>query len=310
MALPDLKSLNAATEGDIKLLAQWDSLGLMSGDGESFAEYKARVERHIVWQKKLMQDLKKAGKVEIAPKLYAQKDGEIPAKIFRQAHDLTQDLYGFTLDWAAGFFLTEPLGMLWGGSSWSCDESGEAVFIIRKEFRKREKWYIYERTELLAHELCHLAHAPVGGNGLEEFFAYQTSTHKLRRYMGNCFVNNWDSLFFLLPSMLLLTVQLVNLFANLNIPISPFWGLQILGVGWLLGRNQLWRNRYFKAESFLQRLNFPAKKILFRCSEEEICQIAKFKSEQQWSKFIEEKCAESFRFQVIKHRFMEEYYEA
>ncbi len=304
LELDKLAVMDSAAQ--IEVLAEWDAAGFLLEADEESAVFAARVKRILAWRENFLRQLKQQNKVEFAPKLYAEKNNLVPLAIIQEAAEKAEALYAFNLQWAPACFLTEPLGMLWGGSSWADLESGETMCIIRKEFRKKSKWYVYERKELLAHELCHLAHAPVSGNGLEEFFAYRTSAGKLRRYLGNCFVYNWDALFFMLPSMLLLGAELLNFFWRPILPLWPFWVLTVMGPGWLIWRNQRWRNYYFKAEKWLKKFNLPAEKILFRCTEMEIQQIAEIESAEKFKSFVQQKCAKSIRFQVIKRRFITE----
>ncbi len=151
-----------------------------------------------------------------------------------------------------------------------------------------------------------MAHAPINGDALEEFFAYRASQKKLRRYLGNCFIYSYDALIFLLPCMILLCVELINLFGGQSIPLWPFWTLTLGGPAWLMARNQRWRCRYFKAEKLLKSLKLPAEKILFRCTETEICQLGKLKNKSQWQEFLAEKMSKSLRFKVINYRFIKE----
>jgi hypothetical protein len=138
------------------------------------------------------------------------------------------------------------------------------VFLLRPAFKNKKHFLIYDRTELIAHELCHCARQVLNDHAVEEFFAYQTSKSILRRYIGNCFIKETDALLFLLPSILLLIAQLIKNFLFTSLPIFPFWLFLAIIMLYFFIRNQYSRNIINKARKNLQNISSKPEAILFR----------------------------------------------
>jgi len=188
---------------------------------------------------------------------------------------VTDRLYEVRPDWVPGFFVNESFGFLWGGCSLSDSESGLNLFIIRKNFRKRRRWLVYDRVELLAHELCHAARQALDDWRFEEYFAYRTAKAPLRRWFGNCFVRKFDAWLFLLPILLLPVVQVVRGWYWTALPIWPFWILAALYPLFLAGRNLTAQRLAARARRKLTARNVPSPDaVLFRLTAAEIRELA------------------------------------
>jgi len=262
-------------DDELEQLAQLDARGFLLRPGETAGEFAGRLARIENWNRGFARKLADGGSVEFAPGLFAEERMRIPRAVYGEAEAVTDRWYGFRIDWAPGFYLNERLGFLWGGCAWSDDHTGESLLIVRKAFKTRARWFVYGRTELLAHELCHTAHQTVEHDSpLEEFFAYRTGESRLRRYLGNCFLRDADALIFMAPSLLLLTAQLLAVFGGVNLPIWPFWCLAAAGPGWLLLRNAFWRRRYFRAATALAAAGVTRPDaVLFRMTSREMTEI-------------------------------------
>ncbi len=95
-------------------------------------------------------------------------------------------------------------------------------------------------------------------------------------------------------------------FQFLQLPLWPFFILVLIYPAFLLIRNQLARNRYFRAEKNLKEISVrQPEAILFRCSMDEIRRIASLKKEKlrQW---IQRKIQEELRWNIIALRFLPE----
>ena len=285
-------------------LVRADAAGLLIAPGESKAEFRARLDRLFAWRRDFSDGLKKNGRAEIASGLTVKSAGVIPAEVFSEAAEVTDRLYGFSVNWVPGFYLTEPLGFFWGGCSWSDPATGEAVFTLRSAFSRRAKWLWYNRTELAAHELCHVAHAPVSDPSLEEFFAYRTGSGRLRRLFGNCFVYDWDALIFMVPSLLLFIAQLGVAFNWWSVPMWPFWLLTFGGPGWLFLRSESAVGRWRRARRRLTECGVDRPDpVLFRLTAAEIAELAKLTAAET-AVWLEK--SRDLRFEVLKKRFIHE----
>ncbi len=299
----EIKQLN---ETDLDALIELDKQGLLIGAKEDINSYKQRllnIEKDIV---SLGHELQEKGRIELFNKVYASEKDIINTEILQEAKQQTESTYNFSINWIPGFYLSKGLGFLTGGCS-ATTESGFTFFLIRSSFSSSKKWLWYSRNELLSHELCHSARTAINDRRLEEFFAYKLSTSKLRKYLGNCFQGTYDAILLLTPIFLLLIIQLINTFFFFNLPIWIFWIIAAVYPVFLLIRNQLYRNYYFKARKKLNATldNKLVDSILFRCTSEEIIEIGKFdnnsKELMKWFKAKEEK---ELRWKVINKRFI------
>ncbi len=289
---------------DVNALAELDAHGFIPGRGESFEQYKFRLKRILVAIEEFNRDSEKSGEIDVFGGLVLRQEDRIAPEIVAEASSLTEQLYRFSIDWAPGFFLSKDIGLLWGGCAIADTEKPLTIFLIRDSFRHRSRWFIYDRRELLAHELCHTARG-LRDYKLEEFFAYQTAPSRLRRYLGNCFIKKYDALLFLLPVLLLLGVQLFQTFAEVEFPIWPFWIIALLYPIFLLGRNQLARNRFFRAKKRLLKFGYcEAAAILFRSTWDETGIIAGLKTKQEFLNFVDSVADNELRWKIIRHRFI------
>ena len=227
---PAEELLTAAEKGDPDALAELDSLGFLLKPDEDAGTFVGRIR---AMHSRFLDFLEKTSggtSYEIYHNIFISEQERISDEIIEEASLTTVALYGFSIQWVPGYFVSRGLGWLWGGCALSDDEPDTVpVFIIRKRFQTVRKWFVYTRDELLSHELCHAARAPLHDRMLEEHFAYAGSYSRLRRYMGNCFQTDRDAILFILPVLLLLLVQvLINVF-YIPLPSWPFW---ILAFAW------------------------------------------------------------------------------
>lgn len=197
--------------------------------------------------------------------------------------------------------------MLWGGCAITFPDNNMSIFLIRANFAKKIKWLFYKRDELLAHELCHIARAPLHDPSFEEHFAYRLSPSGLRRYMGNCFQHTYDAIFFIIPFFLLLAAQIAKLLLQLHwLPIPPFWILIAIYPSFLLMRNQKSRNKFFKAKKALESIEIKTSlPILFRSTKDEIGTISTFvKNSNGLKTWLTEQASKELRWKVINRRFV------
>jgi hypothetical protein len=292
-------------EGDIDSLTELDSMGLFPAPDETTVEaFKKRLNKLFEHLNEIKSELDKKGTLKLFDWLVLDKERQIPSEIMEEATLINEKHYGFKIDWVPGFFLSRNLGFLWGGCAISLPEDHLSIFLIRANFAEKKRWLIYRRDELLSHELCHIARLPVGDRSFEELFAYRLSPSGFRRYMGNCFQYSIDAVLFIIPFFLLLAAQASQQFLNLTwLPIYPFWILVSIYPLFLMIRNQLIRNTFFKAKRNLEKSgikNAPA--ILFRSTKQEIGEIAAQKTDLQ--KYLKDKSETELRWKIIYRRFM------
>ena len=302
----DRAYLEKLTEDDLAKLAHLDSLGFLVGPKETFKDFQQRLLKLSDALKEFEEKLEQsADEVEIFDGITVCKDKRIPNEIIEEAGNVTESYYRFSITWAPGFFMSKDIGWLWGGCALSDAEQVLTVFLIRSNFMKKTKWFIYNRRELLAHELCHTARHVINDNMLEEFFAYQTAPSRIRRYMGNCFIYKHDAILFLLPTMILLAAQMLKTFSTYSYPIWPFWILALSYPAFLLLRNNIGRVVFFRACSKLIAFGFvDALAILFRCDWHTVTEISNLASPEAFRRFVQKKSSSELNWKIIQHRFV------
>lgn len=286
-------------DGEEKIQDKLDNLdarGFFPAPGEMAEDFLARAEKMI--------PSLSSGALPDDPLL---RDAiPMPREILREGASRTESRFGFTLDSVRGFFPAKNLGFLWGGYTLA-GEDGRSFFLLRREFIKKKRWLFYDRAELLAHEQCHAARAPVPAGGddpYDEFFAYRTSDSALRRYLGSCFRSQADSLLFLSGILLLMAAEFL-VFSGIapELPLSLFLFLTLLWPAILFCRNQRTRNTFFRAEQKLKNAGFlRAEAILFRAAPPEIEAIADA-PEEETGKMAEGFAAKELRWQIALRRF-------
>lgn len=303
---PEIEEINAVRSGDTAVLAALDSAGLLPAVGETPEVFADR----LLHLQNAYADLTAAfvsGKIpETLNEVPINLAEQIPVEIMEEAAEQTRSLFGFSINWVPGFFLSKGLGLFWGGCTIS-DEQGVSVFIVRKSFSKSKRWFIYDRRELLAHELCHVARFPLEDNAYEEHFAYMTSQSRFRKYIGNCFQTEYDAFFFLIPILLLLAFQIGISFFAWPIPILPFWGIAALWPGFLLVRNARSRKTYFQAKKALEQAGVNrTEAVLFRCTASELHSLAKLVHlPDQVHRFARTNAERDLRWKIILTRFFQ-----
>ena len=248
-------------------LLKLDSHGLFPAPGENAEDFRARLLKEYTFTEKTAAQSDRITLWESRDskdKLTVRNSDRIDKELFAPAWEMTQEMYGFAVDYVPGFYLFDKVGLLWGGCSLYDDETEMKVFLLRPAFKNKKRFLIYDRTELIAHELCHCARQVLHDHAIEEFFAYQTSKSVLRRYIGNCFIKETDALLFLLPSILLLLAQSVKNFLFASLPIFPFWLFLAIIMLYFFIRNQHSRSIITKARKNLQNISSKPEAILFR----------------------------------------------
>lgn len=251
--------------------------------------------------------LQQEGKASVFGECEVSPENRIPPEIVAEAAERTKKLYGFENRRVPGFFLSTAVGALWGGCMIGDPDNGFAVMLLRSEFRKKAKWYLYERGELLAHELCHAMRQSLCDVRLEEYFAYQTGKSFLRRHFGNCFIRQCDALLFILPTFLLLGVTMLKELGGAAVPLLPFWCLAGIYPCFLLLRNFFSIRLVRRAEQKLRLFGVQhPEPILFRSTPEELKTIGKLKSSEEFNAFIETESRAELRWAIIKLRFFDQ----
>ncbi len=282
-----------------------DRSGFLPGVGEGSEAFFARAGATLAAHRAFEAELAAAGEAVVFDGIRVSETDRIPPEIIAEADEETGTLYDFRTTHVPGFFLSRDVGLLWGGCLIGDTESLLSIFLIRGAFRTRARWLFYNRRELLAHELCHSMRQSLHDPSLEEYFAYQTSPSPLRRYLGNCFIHDYDAIFFVIPALLLLLVQCVNAFWLPQLPTWPAWPLALAYPIFLLIRNGRSRRRVGRASGFLRRAGVERPgAVLFRSTAEEIAEIGSLADRGAFDAWVGARAGEEFRWEIIRRRFL------
>ncbi|MCK5801713.1 MAG: hypothetical protein KAI66_02725 [Lentisphaeria bacterium] len=298
------KILDRARAGDLAALVELDKNGLLVGADEQLDAYVERLQS-LRKNTEEMENTLRADGVYQAEDVTIERDKRIPQATFAEASDTTEALYRFSIDWVPGFFINPSFSFLFGGCAYYFHPDFFALFIIRESFRERERWLIYSRRELLAHELCHVARIGLESEIFEETFAYQTSQSGFRKVVGSVFRSQADSFLLLGSTFLLLGAQVLRTLYWSALWIEPFWALLFCFLLYLAIRQRQLRSQFRRARQNLEFAcgqNAPA--TLFRLTDEEIAQLAGLSGRDAVSAWLDGRPEDAPRWRVIRERFL------
>lgn len=288
----------------MECLAELDARGFLVGAGEDCATYAERLKALKARFEGMESALDEKGIFELEG-LKFPADRRIPQELITNVATVTERRYSFGVDWVPGFFADRSFGWLFGGCAYYFHPEFFAVFILRRSFAKRSRWLIYNRDELLAHELCHVARAGLHSGFFEEEFAYGVSTSRFRRLVGGLFRTGNEAFLILGAALLLLAVQMIRLFAFPGLPIWPFWLAMAGVVAYLAARLVQLRKLIRAARRAMAPIAGDATEaVLFRCADDEIMHISQAGDEQELRNWILDRAAKTLRWKVIDRRFL------
>ena len=291
-------------EAELARGVELDGAGFLPRRGESAEQFFRRVETILGIHREFEAELAAAGEVGVYG-LQLRSQDRIPDEIFGEEEEVTDRLFSFRTRVVPGFCLSRDVGLLWGGCMICDPDHPLSVFLIRGAFRKRQRWLFYNRRELLAHELCHSMRQSLEEITLEEYFAYQTSPSRLRRYLGNCFIREYDAIWFVIPALLLLLAQVAQSFWLPGLPVWPFWPVALAYPAFLLIRNGISRRLVKRAAKKLAAFGVEKPSVvLFRLDRGEIRRIGAMERPGEFEQYAAERKESDFRWAILCARFL------
>ena len=301
-----LEELNLVRKGNLVTLAQFDKKGFILGANESLEEYANRITQFLENHQQLQADLEKNKLVEIED-LKLKKEQIIPNDFFNNAKEKTKELYNFSFQQISGFFVN--LGLLFGGCAYIFPKKFFSLFFIRSSFIKKDKWFLYERDEIIAHESCHIARFALNSIIFEEIFAYQTSKSKFRQYFASMLQQSSDTYIIISAIILTIIAQIVD---YLYPPTLWFSGLQlwawasfIIIIAYFIIRQCYYLKQLDKAKANLSLITDDPLKLAFRLTDQEIMAIAREEaiSKEEFITLINSKSKTTKRSEVLVSNF-------
>lgn len=258
---------------DDKLMI-YNKEALIPGPGESCESFGERAEYCLGIRKKL------EGKLP-----FSTKD-EASEPIIEEACRETLRFFDISPRWVPVFFSNYRLAWWHGGCAWifQLDENAPtaAFFQLRKAFKASASFLgIYDRTELMAHEMAHVGRMMFEEPEFEEVLAYRASKSKWRRWWGPLVQSSTESALFV---FLLLPLAFLDVYLLVEGYESYYWKamwLKLIPLGLVLGAAaRLWRRQraFGRTLSNLVKMtgsDDKARAVLYRLTDREINEFSK-----------------------------------
>lgn len=258
-------------------LLHLNQLGIIPGPDEQEEDFLKRADQCL----HLAQTLASAGE----PAGFSSAQDLHPQSVLEGPFVMTSSLFDMAPDWVPLFFSNRGLALWHGGCAWICqlsEESQPVGFLqIRRWFADHLSYLgLYDRNELLAHELAHIGRMTFQEPIYEEVLAYRTSKSAFRRWLGPIVTSGREAAVFLLVLLLLIIVDI----ATIMQPGMGGWkialGLKLIPITMVaLALCRLWL-RQRKLSCCLLHLNQlfnhegRANAVLYRLTDAEIRQFA------------------------------------
>lgn len=265
---------------DIQLL-EFYAQGWVPAPKESLQVFYKRIQAFQIFKEALQDEA-----VESLP-FYSHE--RAPTKLQAQAEKETANYYGTVLTGVPLFFSSKTLFFWQGALTWvyQFDESGPKVTLIQlspKFATQKLLWGLYDRDELLIHELAHAGRGAFNEPQFEEIIAYASSKSPWRRFFGPLFATHSESQWMMLLITMVIFLEALAVFWQWSISIFGLWMAPICGAFVLLTR-LIYRQHIFKKalshlkEAFEKSGNTQAQpsaqSVLYCLSDAEIRQLAK-----------------------------------
>lgn len=230
----------------LETLLKFNQLGLIPGPDENEEQFLQRAQYCLKLKEQLVPRLK-----ENLPMMQADFDSS--CLFLKEAYPKTKKLFDIVPDWIPVFFSNYRLAPWHGGCAWifqsTEDSPTGAFFQLRNAFRTQERYlHLYDRKDLIAHELAHVGRMTFQEPVFEEMLAYQTSSSGFQRLFGPIVQSSRESSFFVL---VLIFVFLIDFFLVVNgqeqMYSSVMW-LKIIPLGLIAYALQrlFWKHRQLK----------------------------------------------------------------
>lgn len=286
------------TELNTDSLLKLNSLGLIPGPDETPASFADRT----AYCQNLSSHLPEELKTELSG------DGKQNRDILVTVNKQLKPFYDCAPGWIPLFFTNHKLPFWQGGCAWifqMTENSPVASLIqLRKEFAAKETYLgIYERKELLRHELCHVGRMTFQEPKYEEIIAYRTSNSGFRRFFGPLVQSSAESALFLLLLFMIIVFDIFLI--ALDRPDAMTISLWIKGIPFLLIIAALWRlqRRQKTFDACLKHVadwvgREHAQSVVYRLTDKEIEAFACMQA-KEIQEYALKKREEELRWEVI-----------
>jgi hypothetical protein len=190
---------------------------------------------------------------------------------------VAKNLFNISPEWVPVIFSNDKLAPWHGGCAWIFQQAEgaptAALMQLRSSLRTHDHYLqIYQRKELVAHELVHAGRMMFDEPQYEEILAYRTSALPLRRWLGPLIQSAWEGYLFVGVAALTALIQAGLLLYDAPFTWFSFIGLFVIVLAALL--RLAWRqNRYSQCLKKLQQLQ-AGEPLMVRLTDFEINHFA------------------------------------
>ncbi len=187
--------MNESLVLDREKMLYYNREGLIPGPLENEEEFVKRA----LFCLNLKEELKKSSELDLPFNSIETSNDEILSDPFKT----TLKLYGIAPSWVPLFFTNYQLAFWHGGCAWIFQLNNttpfSALLQLRSNFTRKKKYLgLYERDELIAHEMSHVGRMLYEEPKFDELLAYQTSPSSFRRWFGPIAQSSRESFIFVL----------------------------------------------------------------------------------------------------------------
>lgn len=287
-------------DDSLRMWQEWNRQGFIPGPEETESAFQERVAFCQNLEQQLVQG--------VGANLPFEVGDQKSKGLLEEVLPFAQNLYGIQPQWVPLFFSNYQLAPWHGGCAWIFqlnDHTPTAAFLqLRAQFRNSLTFLrIYQRRELIAHELAHVGRMLYQEHQFEEILAYQSSSSSWRRWLGPIVQSSKESFFFIF----LLGVVILADFALLSLGpkmAAIAWWIKLVPLAFIalaIGR-LIDRHRTFKrCLRHLEALYSPqeARHLRYRLRDSEIKQFSRLSS-SAIRDFITSAAERSFRWRFLK----------
>lgn len=289
-----------STLTDEQLLA-FNSKGLIPGPEESEEPFLKRAHYCLALKKEMTKRL--------GDEVPFVTDENSEYTVPKRALDLAETLYAISPSWIPLFYSNYKLAPWHGGCAWifqQNDETPTGAFLqLRRNFASKESYLgLYDRNELMAHELSHVGRMCFNELRFEEILAYRSSPSPLRRWLGAIAQSSSETSAFILLLCVILFLDFYGLSSQSSSLQKSIAWLHVLPVGLIAWGFLRLRKRQNEFESCLHRLEkllhdkHKAEGFIYRLTDREIISFSKM-SVEDLRKALEEKKESSLRWRLL-----------
>ncbi len=284
-------------------LLEYNAQGLIPGPGETESEFLKRVDYCLRLKEFIPDSLEKVP---------LSTDAHAAENVLRDASKTLLPLYDIAPLWIPLYFSNYRLAPWHGGCAWifqmDRDSPTAALFQLRKAFLHSVRYLgLYDRNEIVTHELCHVGRMMFEEPKFEEHLAYHTSPSRFRRWFGALVQSSYESMVFVLAILITLLFDISLLFLQPTETIALSLWAKLLPISLILFALCRLVLRHFQIRRCLAKLHLLAKTtqqaeaILYRMTDKEILSFGTMTLDEIKSYVSQDK---SLRWRVIAEAYV------